>query len=87
MNTYKKIKKSENFKKINFLNSGNNKITKEESALSAEESEILENHYNNITANLTDYETLISFDVYNIENLSGIINYRDKNNNHKQLRY
>lgn len=84
---FKKTQKNGTFKKINILKGDDNKIQKEESDLSSEESMILENHYNNITANLTDYDSLISFDVYNIEDLNGILNYRNSKGDHKQLRY
>ena len=87
MTTYTKIQKNGTFKKINVLKGEDNKPKREESSPSSEESTILDNHYDNITANLADYETLISFDVYNLTSLNGILNYRDKSGDHKQIRY
>ena len=87
MVTYAKTQKDGTFKKISVLKDESGKSKREESDPSSEEHSILENHYDNITANLTDYETLISFDVNNIENLGGILNYRNSKGDHKQLRY
>jgi hypothetical protein len=87
MVTYAKTQKDGTFKKISVLKGDDGKRKREESDPSSEEYSILENHYDNITANLTDYETLISFDVNNIENLDGILNYRNSKGDHKQLRY
>jgi hypothetical protein len=87
MTTYTKTEKNEPFKKITILRSEDNKPKREEIEPSAEESTILENHYNSITANLKDYQTLIAFDVYDLSSLNGILNYRDKSEEHKQVRY
>jgi hypothetical protein len=87
MTIYTKTQKNVTFKKINVSKGEDNKPKREESDPSSEESSILENHYNNITSNLTDYETLISFDVNNIEDLGGILNYRNSKGDHKQVRY
>ncbi|NBW09162.1 MAG: hypothetical protein EBR82_14180 [Caulobacteraceae bacterium] len=87
MTIYTKIQKNEFFKKITLLKGEDNKVKREEVELSNEELTILENHYNIIIANLKDYETLISFDVYNLNSLNGILNYRDKSGEHKQVRY
>ena len=82
-----KTEKNQPFKKITVIEGEDNKPKREELEPSNEESTALENYYNTITANLKDYETLISFDVHNLTSLSGILNYRDKNGDHKQIRY
>jgi hypothetical protein len=82
-----KTEKNQSFKKINILKGEDNKPKREEIEPSAEESTILENKYNQITSPLSDFETLISFDIYNLTSLGGILNYRDKSGDHKQLRY
>ena len=87
MTIYMKTEKNQPFKKINILKGEDNKPKREEIEPSAEESTTLENHYNSITANLKDFETLISFDVYNLTSLNGILNYRNKSGDHKQIRY
>jgi hypothetical protein len=87
MTIYMKTEKNQPFNKITTLRGEDNKIKREQLEPSAEESTILENHYNTITAKLKDYETLISFDVYNLTSLNGILNYRDKSGDHKQIRY
>jgi hypothetical protein len=87
MTTYTKTEKNQPFKKITILKGEDDKPKREEVELYNEESTILENHYNTITANLKDYETLISFDVYILDSLGGILNYRDKGGDHKQIRY
>ena len=87
MTIYIKNQKNQPFKKINILKGEDNKPKKQELEPSNEESTILENHYNTITGNLKDYETLISFDVYDLDSLNGILNYRDKSGDHKQVRY
>ena len=87
MTIYMKTEKNQPFKKITILKGEDNKPKRQELEPSTEESTTLENHYNTITANLKDYETLISFDVYNLTSLNGILNYRDKSGDHKQIRY
>jgi hypothetical protein len=87
MTIYMKTEKNQPFKKITTLRGEDNKMKREELEPSTEESTTLENHYNAITGNLKDYETLISFDVYNLASLNGILNYRDKSGEHKQIRY
>jgi len=82
-----KTEKNQPFKKITTLRGEDNKPKREEIEPSAEESTALENHYNAITGNLKDYETLISFDIYNLTSLNGILNYRNKSGDHKQIRY
>jgi hypothetical protein len=87
MTIYAKTEKNQPFKKITILNGEDDKPKRQELEPSTEESITLENHYNAITGNLKDYETLISFDVYNLTSLGGILNYRDKSGEHKQIRY
>ena len=87
MTTYMKTEKNQPFKKITTLRGEDNKMKREQLEPSNEESTILENHYNTITGNLKDYETLISFDIYDLDSLNGILNYRDKSGEHKQIRY
>lgn len=87
MTIYTKTNKNQPFKKINILKGEDNKPKREELEPSAEESTALENKYNQITSPLSDFETLISFDIYNLNSLNGILNYRDKSRDHKQIRY
>lgn len=87
MTIYTKTNKNQPFKKINILKGEDNKPKREELEPSAEESTALENKYNQIISPLSDFETLISFDVYNLNSLNGILNYRDKSRDHKQIRY
>jgi hypothetical protein len=87
MTTYTKTEKNQPFKKITILRGEDNKPKRQEIEPSAEESIILQNKYNTIIENLKDYETLISFDIYNLTSLNGILNYRDKSGEHKQVRY
>jgi len=87
MTIYTKIEKNQPFKKINILRSEDNKLKREEIELSNEESNTLENHYLNIISNIQDYDILISFDIYDINTLNGILNYRNKYQEHKQVRY
>lgn len=87
MTTYAKTEKNQPFKKITVIKGEDNKPKREELEPSAEESTILENKYNQITSPLSNFETLISFDVYNLTSLNGILNYRDKSGDHKQIRY
>jgi hypothetical protein len=82
-----KTEKNQPFKKITTIKGEDNKMKREKLEPSNEESTILENHYNTITGNLKDYETLISFDIYDLTSLNGILNYRDKSGDHKQIRY
>jgi hypothetical protein len=87
MTIYTKIEKNKPFKKINILRSEDNKLKREEIEPSNEESNTLENHYLNIISNIQDYDILISFDIYDINTLNGILNYRNKYQEHKQVRY
>jgi hypothetical protein len=87
MTIYMKTEKNQPFKKITTLRGEDNKMKREEIEPSTEESTILENKYNQITSPLSDFETLISFDIYNLTSLNGILNYRDENGTHKQVRY
>ena len=87
MTIYIKTEKNQSFKKITVIKGEDNKHKREELEPSTEESTILENKYNQITSPLSNFETLISFDVYNLTSLNGILNYRDENGDHKQVRY
>jgi len=87
MTTYIKTQKNQPFKKITVIKGEDNKPKREEVEPSAEESTILENKYNQITSPLSDFETLISFDIYDLTSLNGILNYRNKSGDHKQIRY
>jgi hypothetical protein len=87
MTTYTKTEKNQPFKKITVIKGEDNKPKRKEIEPSNEESTTLENHYNAITGNLKDYETLISFDIYDLTSLNGILNYRNKSGDHKQIRY
>lgn len=87
MKTYTKNQKTQPFKEIKISKTEDDKFKREEIEVSNDELVILENKYNQITSPLSDFETLISFDIYDINSLNGILNYRDENGNHKQVRY
>jgi len=87
MNYYIKKSKTSEFKKVQITKDSENKPQKTETEVSEQEKLSLDTKYDLITSSLSDFDSIISFDVYDIDALSGILNYRDASGNHKQVRY